>query len=108
MTISHTKMLTPTKHRFFNPAAEEGYLYSFSTDLEKIGLEWDVQIQNGAFIEVISEPLHIQRPKYGGMISVTKIRADVAQDYHTILKEFWIPTVCIQEVKDERQVPLVH
>jgi hypothetical protein len=97
MTISRTKVPTSTKHRFFNPAAEEGYLYSFSTDLEKIGLEWDVQIRNGAYIEVISEPLYIQRPKYGGMISVTKIKADVSQDYHTIIKEFWIPTACILE-----------
>jgi hypothetical protein len=87
------------RYKFFNSSGEEGHLYSFSTDLEKIGLEWDVQIENGSFIEVISEPILIQRPKYGGIISVSKIRANVARDYHTIIKDFWIPTNCIVELQ---------
>ena len=108
MIIPYVKLSIFTKYKFFNPSGEEGVSYNFSTDLEKIGLEWDVQLVNGSYIDVISEPLIIERPKYGGSISVTKIMADIAQDYHTIIKEFWVPTAFIQEVKNEGQVPMVH
>ena len=79
-----------TKFRFFRQGAELGQAFSFSSDLEKIGLEWDISIKNGTYVDVISEPLQINRKLYG-TISVVKIRADVAQDYHTIIKEFWVP-----------------
>ncbi len=88
-----------TKFMFFKLPGEKGDLYKFSSDLEKIGLNFDVQIQNGTYVDVISEPMEISRPKYGGTISVIKIRADVAIDYHTVIKEFWVPINCIMKVE---------
>ena len=89
-----------TRFIFFNSDQEVGYVYSFSTDLEKVGLEWDVRIKNGTYIEVLSEPLEIYRQKYG-TISVIKVRADVADDYHTVIKEFWIPANHVMELKED-------
>ena len=88
-----------TKYRFFNPDGEIGKTYNFSSSLEKIGLEWDVAVRNGAYVDVISEPIEIRRPQYG-TFSVVKIKADVATDYHTIVKEFWVPTMCVIEVSN--------
>ncbi len=82
---------------FFKLPGEKGDLYRFSSDLEKIGIEWDAQIQNGTYIEIVSEPIEITRFKYGGTLSVVKIKADVSTDYHTIIKEFWVPINCIIE-----------
>lgn len=87
------------KFMFFNPLGKNGDAYSFSSDLEKIGLEWDVSLSNGTMIDVISDPIEIDRPQYGGIISVIKIKADVATDYHQIIKEFWVPTHCVLELK---------
>ena len=93
---------------FFHPDGYEGKSFRFSTDLEKVGVEWDVAIQQGTYVDVISEPIEIHRPKYGA-ISVIRIRADVATDYHTIIKEFWVPVNCIIEASDnERQISMVH
>lgn len=89
-----------TNFMFFNPLGEKGHVYNYSSDLEKIGMEWDVAIANGTYIDVISEPFEIDRPKYGGLISVIKIKADVATDYHTIIKEFWVPTTCVIDLKN--------
>lgn len=86
-----------TKYMFFKRPGEVGDSYNFSTDLEKIGIDWDVSIQNGTYVDIISEPLEITREKYG-TIWVVKIKADVATDYHTIIKEFWVPTSCVFEV----------
>ena len=88
-----------TNFIFFNPTNEMGHVFSFSTDLEKIGSDWDVRIENGIYIEPISDPFEIYRQKYG-TISVTKVKADVADDYHTVIKEFWIPTDCVVELKN--------
>lgn len=88
-----------TKFMFFNPSGKEGDTFKFCSDLEKIGLEWDVALANGTYVDVISEPIDIIRPKYG-TLSVIKIRADVAIDYHTIIKELWVPTVCIHKVEN--------
>jgi hypothetical protein len=93
--------LTSGKVRFFNPDGKEGELFSYSSELEKIGSGWDVHCPNGIYVEIVSEPMIIDRPKYGGIISVTKIRDDVATDYHTIVKEFWVPTIYLSETKDE-------
>lgn len=104
----YTKFPVPTKHIFSHPDGPDGKPYRFSSDLEKIGLEWDVSIKNGTYVEVLSEPLDIQRPKYGP-ISVVKVRADVATDYHTVIKEFWVPVNCIIETSEhERQISVVH
>lgn len=89
-----------TNFRFINPYAEEGAMYSFSTDLEKIGIENDVAISNGAYVDIVSEPVVINRPKYGEDISVIKVRADVATDFHTIIKEFWVPTRLVVKVEN--------
>jgi len=90
-----------TKYRFLNTSFDLGHALKFSSDLEKVGVEWDVSLQNGAYVDVISDPIEITRPQYGTM-SLVKIKADVATDYHTIVKEFWVPTMCIYKVgKDE-------
>ncbi len=89
-----------TKFIFFNPSDEIGHIYGFSSDLEKIGTEWDIRIPNGVYIEPVSEPLEIYRQKYG-TISVIKIKADVTpNDYRTVIKEFWIPSSCVVELKN--------
>ena|ERR1700728_4023825 len=85
--------------RFLHSGAEKGELFSFSSELENIGVKNDVSIQNGTYVEVISEPIMINRPKYGGDIYVVMIRADIAVDYHTIVKEFWVPTNLIVRVE---------
>ena len=76
-------------------------MFSFSTTLEKIGYEWDISLKNRTYVLVISEPVEINRPQYGGTISVTKIQANVADDYHTIIKEFWVPTNTLVDLEDE-------
>jgi hypothetical protein len=99
--FSFVKFPICTKFMFFNIMGEKDESFKFSSDLEKIGTEWDVEIRNGTFVEPISEPTEIDRPKYGGMISVIKIRADVATDYHTIIKEFWIPTITLINIEQK-------
>jgi hypothetical protein len=83
---------------FQPPLSTKGDLFAFSSSLEKIGYEWDVELQSGTYVLVISEPVEINREKYGGIISVTKIQANVATDYHTIIKEFWVPTISLVEI----------
>ncbi len=79
---------------FFKLPGEKGDKYRFSSELECIGLKWDAEIQNGTYVEVISDPLEINTFKYG-IMSVIKIKANVSEDYHTIIKEFWVPAKCI-------------
>jgi hypothetical protein len=88
------KFPIPTKYRFFKSPGEKGDSFNFSTDLYKIGSEWDVSIQNGTGVDIVSDPVTIDNPKYG-LISLIKIKADVATDFHTIIKEFWVPIDCI-------------
>lgn len=88
-----------TKFMFFHPDGYEGKSFQFSTDLEKIGVEWDVSVRHGTYVDVISEPIEIHRSHYGKM-SVVKVRADVATDYHTIIKEFWVPVHCVVKLED--------
>lgn len=88
-----------TKHMFFNPAGKMGEAFRFSSDLEKIGSEWDVAIANGTYVQIISDPVEITRPKYG-TFSVVRIKADVATDYHTIIKELWVPVICIVDLEN--------
>ena len=85
---------------FINPEGEKGDIYKFCTELEKIGAEFDVSLANGSFITPISDSIEINHPKYGPMM-VTKIKADVATDYRSILKEFWIPSEFIVRLKDD-------
>jgi hypothetical protein len=93
---------------FFNHSGDDNQRFGYSSTLDKIGHELDVSLKNNTVVLVISEPVVIDVPKYGGMISVTKIRADVSEDYHTIVMEFWVPTITLVEIVDERQVPVVH
>lgn len=97
--MMYVKFPITTKHMFFRLPGKKGDSFGFSTELDKIGVEWDVSIRNGTYVEVISDPIEIEKQPYGKM-SVIKIRADVATDYHTIIKEFYVPTICIVEVKD--------
>lgn len=85
-----------TKYKFVNSSYELGHAFKFSSKLEKIGLEWDVPLLNGTYIEIISDPIEIIHPQYG-TISVIKVKADVATDYHTVIKEFWIPTMYVHK-----------
>lgn len=97
--MMYRKFIIPTEHVFYHPSGKMGEPFRFSSDLEKIGSEWDVAIQNGTYVEVISDPVEITRPQYG-IISVVKIRADVATDYHTIIKEFYVPIGCVVKVEN--------
>lgn len=95
--MMYKKFQVYNKFMFFNPDGELGEPFKFSTDLDKVGLEWDVVIPNGIFVDVISSPVEISSEKYG-VISLVKIRADIAPDYHTIIKEFWVPSRCVIDV----------
>lgn len=98
------KFNIPTKFIFFTPSGSRNERFKFSSDLEKIGMEWDVSIQNGAYVDKISEPIEISRAQYGGIISVVKVKADVSTDYHTIIKEFWIPINTLISIEDEKWI----
>lgn len=87
-----------TEFMFYNPDHKMGYVLKFSSDLEKIGIEWDVSLPNGTGVDVISDPIELKRTKYGD-IQVVKVKADIATDYHTIIKEFWVPAVCVHKVE---------
>lgn len=87
-----------TNYMFYNPTAEVGHVFKFSSDIEKIGIEWDVAVKNGTLVDIISDPIEITRPQYG-TFTVVKIKADVAIDYHTIVREFWVPTMCVYKVE---------
>ncbi len=97
--FAYRKFIIPTKFIFQHPDGDVGDAFQFSSDIDKIGEEWDVSIQNGTYVDVISGPIELDRPKYG-RITVIKIRADVATDYHTIIKEFWVPIACVIEVEN--------
>ena|ERR1700723_3410931 len=98
MMFAYQKFSAFSKFRFIYPGANEGQLFAYSTDLEKIGIQNDVSVPNGAYVNVVSEPILIKRDKYGGTISVIKVQADVAIDYHTVVKEFWVPTQYIIKI----------
>jgi hypothetical protein len=104
MMIPYFKLQIPTEYIFFNSAGKPDEMFSFSSDLEKIGTEWDVNVKNGTYVEPISDLVQIDRPKYGGIISVIKVKADVATDYHTITEEFWIPVVLLVSIKDAKWI----
>jgi hypothetical protein len=95
----YKKIVIPTEYMFFHPAGKKGDAYRFSSDLEKIGVEWDRSIQNGTYVEVISDPVEITTRPYG-IITVVKIKADVATDYHTIIQELYVPVGCIIKAED--------
>lgn len=44
---------------FQPPLSTKGHMFSFSSTLEKIGHEWDVELQSGTYVLVISEPVEI-------------------------------------------------
>ena len=100
--MKYGKFPLMTDHVFFNSAHPKGQLLKFATDLEKIGLEWDVEIRNFSCVNIISDPIDINTPKYGDM-TVVKVQGDVATDYHTIIKEFWVPTVCIFKLSENNE-----
>jgi len=87
---------------FFKQPGEKGDSFNFSTDINKVGSEWDVSIQNGTYVDIISDPVTIDNYKYG-IISLIKVKADIATDYHTIIKEFWIPVDCVIKTSSLKQ-----
>lgn len=88
------KFVIPTEHMFFHPGGAMGEAFRFCSDLEKIGKEWDRAIRNGTYVEIISDPIELNKEPYGKM-TVVKIKADVATDYHTIIQELYVPIGCI-------------
>ncbi len=88
-----------TKFIFHIPSENPDVAYKFSSDLEKVGIEWDISILNGTYVDVISEPIEIERPQYGGLIRLVKVRADVATDFHEIIKEFWVPENSVHKIE---------
>jgi hypothetical protein len=82
----------------FKHFGENGDSFLFSTDFKKIGSVFDVSIQNGTGIDIISDTITLDHPKYGFM-SLIKIKADIATDYHTVIKEFWIPIDCVVDLR---------
>jgi len=88
--IAYQKFTIPTNVIFLRSANKIGMSFNFSSNIEKIGIEWDVSIKNGSYVSIISEPIEVDHPKYG-ILSVIKVKADVAADYHTVIKEFWVP-----------------
>ena len=97
--FAYMKFIIPTEHMFFHPSGKMGEAFRFSSDLEKIGVEWDRAIRNGTYVEVISDPIVINKEPYGTM-TVVKIKADVATDYHTIIQELYVPLGCIIKTED--------
>ena len=95
--MMYQKFPIPTEFMFYHP---DGGSFTFSSDLEKIGIENDVAIRSGTYIEVISEPVTINRPKYGGDITVVQVQADIATDYHTIVRKFWLPTSLVVKLEE--------
>lgn len=89
----------PTEHMFFHPSDKMGEAFRFCSDLEKIGKEWDRAIRNGTYVEVISDPIELNKEPYEKM-TVVKIKADVATDYHTIIQELYVPIGCVIKVED--------
>lgn len=92
-----------TKFIFFHLLGEKGDAFNFSTDLEKVGVVWDVSIQNGTGVDIISEPVTIDTAKYG-IITLVKIKADISLDYHSIIKEFWVPATYVHKVESHNEV----
>jgi hypothetical protein len=108
MTISNTSpifaallFVSGQKALFFNPNGEEDQSFNFSSTLEKVGVEWDCTLKNNSIVIVLSEPVEIDSPKYGN-IWLTKIKANMATDFHTIIGEFWVPTITLVDIEDER------
>lgn len=88
---AYQKIIIPTDVVFLRPTDPIEKSFSFSSSIEKIGIEWDVDIRNGSYVSIISDVISINHPKYG-TLSLIKVKADVATDFHTIIKEFWVPT----------------
>lgn len=84
---------------FLMQGGAEDEVFGFSSTLDKIGIELDVGLKNNTMVLVLSEPVVIDVAKYGGLISITKIRADVSTDYHTIIMDFWVPTTTLVETE---------
>lgn len=107
MTISKTSpifsallFVSAQKARFFNPNGAADEVFSFSSTLEKMGAEWDCSLKNNSIVIIISEPIQIDSPKYGKMW-LTKIKANMASDFHLIMGEFWVPTITLVDIEDE-------
>lgn len=66
-----------TEFVFFKKPGEKGDLFRFSSNLEKIGIEWDVEIQNGTYVEMISNPVSIEKKPYGKVQVIPRVGFDV-------------------------------
>ena len=71
--------------------------FSFSSDLDQIGTLFDVTVAAGTRVGILSDPITLTHPKYG-ILNIQMVEADVATDYHTIIKKFWIPIEFIDRI----------
>lgn len=95
----YTKYPLFTEFVLFNLVGGIEDAYRYHSDIEKIGIEHaEIVVKNGTYVKKISEPVEIDIPKYGKM-SVIKVKADIATDYHTIMAEFWVPTTSVIETE---------
>lgn len=67
---------------YSNPDALENDWLRFSSELEKIGKDWDVQIRNNTEVIFIEGPIYLTTEKYG-IIQVAKVMGE---------KPMWIRT----------------
>lgn len=107
MTISNTSpifdallFVSGKKALFFRPDQDANQMFNFSSTLEKVGEGWDCQLKNNSIVLVISESIEIIHTKYGKM-TLTKIKANMAPDFHIIVGEFWVPTIFLTNIEDE-------
>ena|SRR5271154_4465129 len=114
MTIPNTSpifdallFVSGNKARFFRSDGEADQMFAFFSTLEKVGVEQDCKLRNDSIVVVISEPVEIESEKYG-KISLIKIRANMAPDFHLIMGEFWVPTITLVGIEDEGQILVVH
>ena len=88
---------------FMMPGLPDDADFGFASQFEDIGHvdKHDVRLKNATKVLILSEPAIAEHPTLGPLW-VTKIRADVSRDYHTIIKEFWVPTNLLIKLDDER------
>lgn len=88
------------KALFFRYDGNDDQMFGFTSTLEKVGEEWDCEVKNKSIVIVMSDPVEMIHTKYGKM-SLTKIKANMAPDFHIIVGEFWVPTIFLTNIEDE-------
>jgi hypothetical protein len=92
--------MSDRKALFSRPDGDDDQMFTFSSTLEKLGEEWDCSLKNNSLVLVISDPVNLVHTKYGRM-TLIKIKANMTHDFHTIIGEFWVPTIFLADIEDE-------